>query len=80
MLRMCVYMHSHFIKNHPIWILKDGPLIYEVVLSQVRLDEEELHFIVVDQLIARYLLEELTAPRLLCSIMLILRALLFGCH
>jgi hypothetical protein len=77
---MYVYMHSHFIENHPIWILKDGPLIYEVVLSQVRLDEEELHFIVVDQLIARYLLEELTASRLLCSIMLILQALLFGCH
>jgi hypothetical protein len=34
MLRMCVYMHSRFVKNHPIQILKDGPLIYEVVLSQ----------------------------------------------
>jgi hypothetical protein len=26
-------LHSHFIKNHPIWILEDGPLIFEVVLS-----------------------------------------------
>jgi hypothetical protein len=34
MLRMCVYMHSRFIENHPIWILEDGPLISEVVLSQ----------------------------------------------
>jgi hypothetical protein len=34
MLRMCVYMHSHFIKNHPIQILEDGPLISNVVLSQ----------------------------------------------
>jgi hypothetical protein len=34
MLHMCVYMHSHFIKNHPIQILEDGPLIFEVVLSQ----------------------------------------------
>jgi hypothetical protein len=35
MLRMCVYMHSHFVENHPIRILKDGPLISEVVLSQM---------------------------------------------
>jgi hypothetical protein len=35
MLRMCVYMHSRFIENHPIWILEDGPLISEVVLSQL---------------------------------------------
>jgi hypothetical protein len=34
MLRMCVYMHSCFIKNHLIRILKDGPLISMVVLSQ----------------------------------------------
>jgi hypothetical protein len=34
MLRMCVYMHSRFIENHLIWILEDGPLISEVVLSQ----------------------------------------------
>jgi hypothetical protein len=34
MLRMCVYMHSRFIKNHSMWILKDGLLIYKVVLSQ----------------------------------------------
>jgi hypothetical protein len=25
MLRMCVYMHFRFVKNHPIRILKDGP-------------------------------------------------------
>jgi hypothetical protein len=34
MLRMCVYMHSRFIENHPIRILEDGSLISEVVLSQ----------------------------------------------
>jgi hypothetical protein len=33
MLRMCVCMHSRFVENHPIWILEDGPLIFEVVLS-----------------------------------------------
>jgi hypothetical protein len=27
-------MPSHFIKNHLIWILQDGPLISKVVLSQ----------------------------------------------
>jgi hypothetical protein len=27
MLRMCVYMHSRFVENHPIRILEDGPLI-----------------------------------------------------
>jgi hypothetical protein len=37
----------------------------------VRLDEEEPHFIVVDLLITGYLLEELTASRLLCPIILI---------
>jgi hypothetical protein len=31
MLRICVYMHSRFIENHSIWILKDGPLISEGV-------------------------------------------------
>jgi hypothetical protein len=34
MLRMCVYMHSRFVENHPIQILEGGPLISEVVLSQ----------------------------------------------
>jgi hypothetical protein len=33
MLRVCVYMHSRFVENHPIRILKDGPLISEGVLS-----------------------------------------------
>jgi hypothetical protein len=28
-------MHSRFIKNHPICILEDGPLISEVVLSHL---------------------------------------------
>jgi hypothetical protein len=37
MLRMCVYMHSRFVENHLIRILKDGPLISEVVLSQFTL-------------------------------------------
>jgi hypothetical protein len=27
-------LHSHFVENHPIWILEDGPNIAEVVLSQ----------------------------------------------
>jgi hypothetical protein len=27
-------LHSCFVENHPIWILEDGPLIFEVVLSQ----------------------------------------------
>jgi hypothetical protein len=35
MLRMCVYMHSRFVENHPIRVLKDRPLISEVVLSQL---------------------------------------------
>jgi hypothetical protein len=26
-------MHSHLVENHLIWIVKDGPLISEVVLS-----------------------------------------------
>jgi hypothetical protein len=33
MLHMCVCMHSHFVENHPIRILEDRLLIYEVVLS-----------------------------------------------
>jgi hypothetical protein len=28
-------LHSRFIENHPIWILKDGSLISEVALSQL---------------------------------------------
>jgi hypothetical protein len=32
-LYVCL-LNSHFIENHPIWILEDGPLIFEVVLSQ----------------------------------------------
>jgi hypothetical protein len=35
MLRMCVYMHSRFVENHPIRILEDGPLISEGVLSHM---------------------------------------------
>jgi hypothetical protein len=31
---VCVFAHSHLVKNHPIWIQEDGPLISEVVLSQ----------------------------------------------
>jgi hypothetical protein len=34
MLRMCICMHSRFVENHPIRILKDGAIISEVVLSQ----------------------------------------------
>jgi hypothetical protein len=33
MLCMCVYMHSRFVENLPIRILKDRPLISEGVLS-----------------------------------------------
>jgi hypothetical protein len=33
MLRMYVYMHSRFVENHLIRILKDKPLIFEVILS-----------------------------------------------
>jgi hypothetical protein len=33
MLRMCIYMHSRFVENHPIQILEDGTLISEVLLS-----------------------------------------------
>jgi hypothetical protein len=46
----------------------------------VRPDEEESYFIIVEQLIVGYLLEELTAARLLHSIMLILWASLLGSH
>jgi hypothetical protein len=28
-------LHSRFIENHPIWILEGGPLISEVILSQL---------------------------------------------
>jgi hypothetical protein len=31
-LYMCL-LHSRFVKNHPIWILEDGPLISEMILS-----------------------------------------------
>jgi hypothetical protein len=31
-LYVCL-LHSRFVENHPIWILKDGPLISEVILS-----------------------------------------------
>jgi hypothetical protein len=43
---MCVYMHSCFVKNHPILILEDSPLISEVVLSQQvsKLDRAEHTF------------------------------------
>jgi hypothetical protein len=30
-------VHSRFVENHPIWILKDEPLISEVVLLQPQL-------------------------------------------
>jgi hypothetical protein len=33
MLRMCVFMHSRFIKNHLIWILEDGPLIFRYSIT-----------------------------------------------
>jgi hypothetical protein len=46
MVRMCVYMHSRFVENHPIRILEDGPLISEVVLSQLSLIFRTLTFLV----------------------------------
>jgi hypothetical protein len=30
---VCLF-HSHFVEDYSIWILEDGPLISEVVLSQ----------------------------------------------
>jgi hypothetical protein len=36
MLRMCVYMHSRFVENHPIQIMEDGPLISKGVLSHAQ--------------------------------------------
>jgi hypothetical protein len=36
MLRLFIYMHFRFIENHLFRILEDGPLISEVVLSQLR--------------------------------------------
>jgi hypothetical protein len=50
MLHMCVCMHSHFIENHPIWILEDGLLISEVVLSQPPLGIllYNCHYVIVD--------------------------------
>jgi hypothetical protein len=29
-------LHSCFVKNHPVWILEDGPFNSEVVLSQCK--------------------------------------------
>jgi hypothetical protein len=42
MIRMCVYMHSRFIENHPIRILEDGPLISEGGLSQINIEQIKL--------------------------------------
>jgi hypothetical protein len=28
------FLRSRFVKNHLIWVLEDGPLIFELVLSQ----------------------------------------------
>jgi hypothetical protein len=39
MLRMCVCMYSRFVKNHPIQILEDELLIFDVVLSQGRCEQ-----------------------------------------
>jgi hypothetical protein len=60
MLRMCVYMHSRFVKNDPIRILEDGPLISEVVLSQgcnvayLRLVYKIIFFVLNDNLTCFY--------------------------
>jgi hypothetical protein len=32
-LYVCL-LHSRFVEHHPMWILEDGPLISEAVLSQ----------------------------------------------
>jgi hypothetical protein len=47
MLRICVYMHSRFVENHPIQILEDGPLIFEGVLSH---NKEKSFLQVVEQI------------------------------
>jgi hypothetical protein len=41
-LYVCL-LHSHFIEDHPIWILEDGPLISEVVLSHQGLHHHDYH-------------------------------------
>jgi hypothetical protein len=33
MFHMCVCIHSRLVENHPIWIIEDGPLIFEMDLS-----------------------------------------------
>jgi hypothetical protein len=33
-LYVCL-MHSRFVKNHPIWILEEGSLISEMVVSHI---------------------------------------------
>jgi hypothetical protein len=38
-------LHSCFIENHPIWILEDGPLISEVVLSQLPLTKIRIYLV-----------------------------------
>jgi hypothetical protein len=54
MLRMRVYLHSCFIENHPIRILEDGPLISEVVLSQVH-KAIYLQFVLQDPLVGNHI-------------------------
>jgi hypothetical protein len=34
-------LHSRFIKNHPIWILEDKPLISKMVLSHLVLELDQ---------------------------------------
>jgi hypothetical protein len=43
-------LHSRFIEVHPIWILEDGPLIFEVVLSHLTLLLVEAPQALLDQL------------------------------
>jgi hypothetical protein len=50
---MCVCMHSCFIENHPIWILEDGPLIFEVVVSHAPASFQRCMIVIFSNLIEK---------------------------
>jgi hypothetical protein len=80
----CRSLNTHrFRSGSPDLSRRFGPAVgpcYGSGWGRVQLDEDEPHFIVVDLLIVGYLIEELIAFRLVCPIMLILRASFFGSH
>jgi hypothetical protein len=53
MFHMCVCMHSCFVENHPIWILEDGPLIFEVVLSHAPTSFQRCMIVIFSDLIEK---------------------------